>query len=92
MRGMKVTLKPALLHVCTLVRLEVAALLYGSSHITYKLMAFDFRPFEQWLDILPKEHVNYLSRNRNLTMDLRGHLWQPASEDISQLCQDFGNR
>ncbi|KAK7192654.1 hypothetical protein DPSP01_006596 [Paraphaeosphaeria sporulosa] len=92
MCGMKERFKPALLHVCGLVRLEVATLLYGSTRITYKLTNFDFRPFEQWVTTIPKEHVNYMSRNKNLIMDLSGHIFPPITKKRFELCDTFGNR
>jgi hypothetical protein len=91
-RGMKQRLKPALLHVCGLVRLEVAALLYGSTHITYKLSDFNFWPLEHWLSTMPAEHVAYLAKNKNLTLDLREYFSQPIPKERIELCERFGNR
>ncbi|KAF2451353.1 hypothetical protein P171DRAFT_4396 [Karstenula rhodostoma CBS 690.94] len=91
-RWMKERFKPALLHVCGLVRLEVAALLYGSTHITYYLSSFQFRPFGEWLTTIPKEHVTYLAKNRNLKMYLDEDIFEPVMKDMVELCERFGNR
>lgn len=90
--AMKQRFKPALLHVCGLLRLEIAALLYGSAHITYMISSFDFRPLEEWLTTLPVEHVAYLARNKNLTIDCCGVFFQPVVKETIKLCERFGNR
>jgi hypothetical protein len=91
-RGMKQRVKPALLHVCGLIRLEVAALLYGSTHITYKPSDFNFQPLEHWLSTIPAEHVAYLADNRNLSLVLNEYFSQPIPKERLALCERFGNR
>lgn len=91
LHAMRKRLLPVLLHVCSVIRFEVAASFYGSMHFTYDLIRFDFTPLQCWLTTLTAEHRAYLERNRNITMVIRGYR-RPTLEDHAELCETFGNR
>lgn len=68
---------PVGLHVCRLIRREVAALFYGSVHIMYKSRYPKYPYFElleQWISTVSKEHRVHLIKNKNLTVFIRARV------------------
>ncbi|KAF2265862.1 hypothetical protein CC78DRAFT_532228 [Lojkania enalia] len=59
---------PHLLHICRVIRSEAASQFYTFTVFKAEVRYLDFSRMQQWLGMLPLEHRQYASHNRNLTL------------------------